>query len=368
MTGRSLENRFVAVGDIMLGDSAICVGFGFHSRYPADATAAFAKVAPVLRSGSVVLGNLECLLTQVGRGRTRLGADQMRGDPEYARSLRSAGFTALSVANNHATQHGISAFEATVRGLEEADIACVGLRGEDEWCSKPVVQRTRGGLRVGILGYCWRPRQYESAVPPYAEGDVDAVVEDVQRLRKSTDAVAVSLHWGEEFVGVPSTSEVVAARRIIDAGASVIVGHHPHVLRPVERYGRGVICYSLGNFVTDMVWQRTLRVGGILECQLGNAAVVESRVSNVLVDDSYAPILQAVNVRPLDEPVVGVPDADYLIAVERSVRRQRLAAYGYAIRHVIHYPPTVLAELIGTTFGNKFAMLFSSKRSRLERR
>jgi len=292
----------------------------------------------------------------------------MRGDPEYARSLRSAGFTALGVANNHAMQHGISAFEETVESLKSADIACVGLRGRDAWCSDPVVQRTHEGLRVGLLGYCWRPRQYEHGVPPYAEGDVEAVEKDVRRLGRSADAVVVSLHWGEEFLSAPSTSEVAAARRIIDAGAAVIVGHHPHVLRPVERYGQGVICYSLGNFVTDMVWQPALRRGGVFECQLANAAVVESRLLNVRVDDSYAPTLEANDVQPEAESVPAIPDATYLIAAERSVRRQRRAAYGYAIRNLLRYPPKVLADLIGTTFGNKLTPLLSSMRTRIGRR
>lgn len=368
MTDDPLANRFVAVGDIMLGDSAICVGFGFHSRYPGDATPAFASVAPLLRSANVVLGNLECLLSRAGRGRMRLRSDQMRGDPEYAASLRSAGFTALGVANNHAMQHGISAFEETVESLRRADIDCVGLRGRDAWCSEPVVQKTHEGFRVGLLGYCWRPRQYEHGTPPYAEGDVEAVEEDVRRLGRSADAVVVSLHWGEEFLSVPSTSEVAAARRIIDAGAAVIVGHHPHVLRPVERYRRGVICYSLGNFTTDMVWQSALRVGGVFEGRLANSAVVESRLFRVRTDDSYAPVIEGESAQPQEESVAPMSEATYQTAAARSVRLQRGAAYAYAIRNVLRYPPMVLADLIRTTFGNKLAPLVSWMRAPMRRR
>src|SRR4051812_9616568 len=188
MTHNSLENCLVAVGDIMLGDSATCVGFGFHSQYPRDIKPAFASVAPLLRRGEVVLGNLECVLTRAGRGSQPFRSDQMRGDPEYAHALRSVGFTALCVANNHAMQHGIEAFDETVECLRGAGIACVGLRGNDGWCSAPVVQVTRGGLRVGLLGYSWRPRQYDYATPPYAEGDVSAVEDDVRRLGQLADA------------------------------------------------------------------------------------------------------------------------------------------------------------------------------------
>jgi poly-gamma-glutamate synthesis protein (capsule biosynthesis protein) len=343
----------------MLGDSAICVGFGFHSRYPREAAPAFAHVSPLLQRGDVVFGNLECLLARAGRGRTRLKADQMRGDPEYARSLRAAGFTALSVANNHAMQHGLAAFNETVEHLKAADIACVGLRGTDGWYSAPVIQQTDGILRVGLLGYSWRPRQYDLTTPPYAEGDVQLVEADVRRLSKLADVVVVSLHWGEEFLTSPSTSEIDAAHRIVDAGATVIVGHHPHVLRPVEHYGRGIICYSLGNFTTDMLWQPQLRRGGILECDLGAASVVAATLSRTRVAASYAPVLESTEAVPQDQRVTGIGQSAYHTAALQSVSEQRRAAYAYALRNVRRYPALVLAELVGTTLRNKMMGLFS---------
>jgi poly-gamma-glutamate synthesis protein (capsule biosynthesis protein) len=364
MTNKSFENCFVAVGDIMLGDSAICVGFGFHSRYKRDLSPAFASVAPLLQRGEIVFGNLECLLARGGHEQSRLGADQMRGDPEYAGSLRSLGFTAIGVANNHAMQHGIQAFEETIESLERAGIACVGLRGRDGWSAAPVVQTTRGGLRVGLLGYSWRPRQYDYATPPYAEGDVSGVEDDVRRLETLADAVVVSLHWGEEFLSSPSIAEVDAAHRIMEAGATVIVGHHPHVVRPVERYGKGVICYSLGNFATDMLWQPELRRGAVIECRFDRRAVLESRLWSTRVDDTYAPIVDAANMQLQDDAVSGIDETAYRVAVAASVRRQQRAAYKYAIRNLHHYPPEVLAELMGTTLRNKAAALMSRVFSR----
>ena len=343
----------IAVGDVMLGDSASCVGFGFHSRHPGDASAALSALTPLLRSGEIVIGNLECVLARTGLGSTRYQADQMRGDPEYASNLRVAGFTAMSVANNHAMQHGIHAFEHTIENLEAAGIKTVGVRGKDGWCASPVVHTTRTGLRVGLLGYSWRPRQYDTAQPPYAEGDVEAVVRDVERLRRSTDVIVVSLHWGEEFLDVPSGEETEAGRRIIDAGASVIVGHHPHVVRPVERAGNGIICYSLGNFVTDMIWQPRLRLGAVLECRLTRGGVADFQVSATRVDSDFHTKLDPCCVEVERGPVHGLAEREYRTRVGRSVRRQRLAAYAYAAGNVWRYPPVVLAELIARTLRNK---------------
>jgi poly-gamma-glutamate synthesis protein (capsule biosynthesis protein) len=347
----------VAAGDVMLGDSAICVGFGFHSRYPNDASPAFSRILPSLRRGEIVLANLECVLSRTGRGSSRYRADQMRGDPEYAQSLRAAGFTALAVANNHAMQHGLAGFEETVGHLRAVGIEPVGLRGGNGWCAAPVVTRTHAGLRVGILGYSLRPRQYEHGEPPYAEGNLDDIEKDIRRLRNTVDTLVVSLHWGQEFVSSPSAGEVGAAHRIIDAGASVIVGHHPHVVRPVERYRNGVICYSLGNLASDMLWQPELRRGAVLECKLSPGEVSHVSTSTVQIDDAYSPIPTAG--RNQTDAVTGMPEAAYRAAVERALRLQRLAAYRYAARNIYRYPPAVVADLVASTARNKITGIFS---------
>ena len=357
----SIDDGFVAVGDILLGDTPTCVGFGFHSRYPRDASSAFSSLAPLLQRGEIVMGNLESVLARAGLGATHYQADEMRGDPEYASDLRLAGFTAMSIANNHAMQHGIAAFESTVESLETVGIKCVGLRGNNAWCSEPVVQTTRNGLRVGMLGYSWRPRQYDTGDPPYAEGDVEAVVRDVARLRRSTDAVVVSLHWGDEFLNLPSAAEVAAARRIIDAGASVIVGHHPHVVRPIERYRDGIICYSLGNFVSDMIWQPALRRGAVVECKLSRGGVSDIEISGIRVDDAFRAKRDAFPVQLGAEPISGLAEADYRAQVARSVRRQRFAAYAYAARNIGRYPPAVLGQLVARTLRNKVYGVISAR-------
>jgi poly-gamma-glutamate synthesis protein (capsule biosynthesis protein) len=365
VTGRSPISCFVAAGDIMLGDSATSVGFGFHSRYPRDATAAFSDLAPLLQRGDVVFGNLECPLARAGSGGTRYRADQMRGDPEYSAALRKAGFTAVSVANNHAMQHGALAFETTVQCLRDVGIASVGLRGTDNWCAAPVIQNTSAGLRVGLIGYCWRPRQYSDSPTLYAEGNPETVLRDVRRLRDMVDTVVVSLHWGEEFLDSPSAGEVVAARQIIDAGAAIVVGHHPHVVRPMERYGRGVICYSLGNIVTDMIWLSELRTGAVLECSLSLSGVADARVWATRVDESYHPVVAAKPTQLMEESVIGIAEPVYRAAAAKSRRRQRMALYGYVIRNVGRYRLSVLATLVVTTLRNKLSGLITvQKRQR----
>lgn len=366
-TARDVD-RLVAVGDIMPGDSAIAVGFGFHSRYPSDLRPALAEVAPLLRRGEVVFGNLEGVLTAHPPSGEPLRARQMRGRATLAAQLRQAGFTALGVANNHATQHGDAAFHETVTLLRAAGIAPVGVRGTDGWHAEPVVQTTSTGLRVGLLGYSWRPRQYGAGVTPYADGDVGAVIADVRRMRGLVDTIVVSLHWGEEFVGAPSADEVAAARRLREAGAAVIVGHHPHVARPVVRAGDALVAYSLGNLVTDMTWQPALREGLVLACRLERGAVRDVQLTGTRVDDRYRTRVRADTPTLRDEAEVsGLAPDEYRRAVAATVKRQRLAAYRHALRHLHRYPARVLAALVWSTLRNRALAAGAAWREALRR-
>lgn len=345
----------VAVGDLMLGDSSICVGFGVHSRRPGERVAELLDALRPRLVADVVFGNLECLLTEHGAGATRWKRDQMRADPSCARALREAGFTVLSVANNHATQHGAAAFDETVAHLRAAGVAVAGLRGDGAWCATPVVVPTSGGRRVGLLGYCWRPRQYGRATPPFAEGTPDEVARDVERLRAEVDEVVVSLHWGEEFVSLPSRDEVAQADRLVEAGAALVLGHHPHVARPVVRRARAAVAYSLGNCVTDMIWHDPLRHGLLLEATL-EGGVRDVRAWPLHVEADFAPRVGA-EPTPVSEGVSPLGGDAYGRAVHVTVGAQRLAAYRYALANAWRFPPAVLAELVTTTLRNKLQAL-----------
>lgn len=338
----------------MLGDSAICPGFGFASRYPSDQLKTVLEPVTPFLQGTITFGNLEVCLSDMGLDRTAWSSVQMRGWPHYAKDLRRAGFNCLSVANNHADQHGEEAFFHTVELLEAQGILVCGIAGTAGWACVPVVKEARHGRSVGILAYCLRPRQYGSGAAPFAQGTPDAILSDVGRLRRSADDVIVSLHWGEEFVDRPSEREVELGHALVEAGASLVIGHHPHVVRPVERVGSSVIAYSLGNFVTDMVWQERLRQGLILRCTLRPDGPQGVHTLATRVDDQFGPRPDGAWSAPPDEtPVRGLPAVTYGRLVRKTVNAQRLRAYLYAVRNLWRYPPALAIQLAVVTVRNK---------------
>lgn len=347
---------FAAAGDVQLGDSAICPGFGVASRWgPEDADRLLEGLGRRLAADLSII-NLETVLSSAGLNEDDWASMQMRGHRRYAAALARAGVTVAGVANNHAFQHGPDAFGETVSALEEAGIAVCGIAGEGPWRARPARLDVRG-RSVGVLAYSMRPRQYSSDVPPYAEGREPDILADVRRLREQTDHVAVSLHWGEEFVDRPSGAEVALGRALVHAGASLVVGHHPHVLRPVERFERGVIAYSLGNLVSDMVWYEPLRRGAILTGELRPEGVATLALSRTWIADDLAPRVVEEEPDPAVADLEGLEPTSYARAVSETVGTQRRHAYRYALRNLHRYPTRLLLQLARRTARNKLAAL-----------
>src|SRR6185436_7173544 len=168
--------RLVAVGDLQLGDSATCVGFGFRSKVSASVletglTRFFSGVGPA----DIVFGNLETPLSDAGLNSTRRSR-QLRGRPEYAPALRASGFSVLNVANNHALEHGHVAFATSVSQVEATGISVCGRAGSDGWATRPVTQSVKG-MRVSFLSYSMRPAT-EPAAGTYANATETEILAD----------------------------------------------------------------------------------------------------------------------------------------------------------------------------------------------
>ncbi len=243
-----------AVGDICLGDSLISLGFGTRSMIARHGpNFIFDGVRDRLRSHDIVFGNLESVLSDRGVDPAEPRTRYLRGAPEGIESVCDGGFHILNVANNHILQYGRQACEETLEAVRGRDIVPVGLRGDGEQCCVPEVLE-RDGMRIGFLAYSFEWEQYYEGEVLYARATADQISQQVRALRDEVDYVIVSIHWGLEYMLEPSPEMREIGRAVIDAGADVVLGHHPHVLQGMEHRGDGIIFYSLGNFVFDKAW------------------------------------------------------------------------------------------------------------------
>ena len=301
--------RLVAVGDLLLaaGPGGTRPGRGAGGRGPGGRDAEggvppgmFAGVAETLAKGDVVFGNLECSLP--GGGAMVPTEPRVIATPELVRQVAAAGFNVVSLANNHMFDCLAEGFRRVRDLLDELGVAHFGAGDDLDEASRPAVVTVRG-VRVAFLGAADERSGTRPMAGPGLWGvaglDIDRLTRQVRELTGQVEHVIVSPHWGEERLAIPSPEQIDQARKLIDAGASMVIGHHPHVIQGLElRRGRP-IAYSLGNFVATDVpyangdvirWNRTERTGCVLTVSL-----TAGGVGDVLQSATYD---DGVTVRP----------------------------------------------------------------------
>lgn len=355
LTLNSQTFQLAAVGDVMLGDHPVCFGHGVRTSADRLGLATLLQqVRGVFQTHDMVIGNLECVLSDIGRREQSLASLELRGRPDDALSLVDAGFTALAMANNHILQHGVEAFDSTVQHLIKAGIAPFGLLATDQHGPVPVIVNLRG-VEFSLVANSFRPEQYATSNDRYAQCDADALCKTINGEVTAGRIVIVSLHWGWEYLQSPSSEQRCIGRALIDAGATLVIGHHPHVVQGVEEYRDGLIAYSLGNFIFDS-WITECRKSAILSVQLAGRKVSNWCLVPIAVDDSWrVNILQGREQQEanilFDRLCAELRDskglesqADYLkraIAAERNYQRR---SYSYFARNIFRFDAWVVLQ------------------------
>ena len=277
----SPERTLLFVGDVMLSR-----GVGERMRSENDWTFPFQQIADTLASADLTFGNLECPVSDQGRNRHHLYS--FRADPKVIEGLNRAGFDVMSLANNHAYDWGAPALLDTQQRLRDAGILPVGAGANDLEAHYPVLIDC-GGARLAFLAYVnIEPKEATAAPdkPGVAWLDPDRVMADIRFARPLADLVIVALHWGVEYATQPQREQVELARQMIDSGADLVVGGHPHVVQPLEQYHDRWIAYSLGNFVFDQKAPGTHR-GLMLKVKITGKQISEVIPLPIDIDRSF---------------------------------------------------------------------------------
>jgi poly-gamma-glutamate synthesis protein (capsule biosynthesis protein) len=274
-----------AVGDVNFGDGpgAMIARFGPH--YP------WTSVGPLTSEADIAFANLECAVSL--RGSPQPKRFVFRGRPSAVRAMRRrGGIDVVSLANNHAGDYGDTALLDTLRHLRDAGIASFGAGASEQLAYRPRVIR-RLGLRVAFVGFSTiLPFDFRALGqnPGTAWGVPARVRTAVRRARRRADVVVAAFHWGTERATHESAAQRALGRVALRAGATAVIGSHPHVLQPIRRLPRRrLVAYSLGNFVFSATSPATTRTG-VLELSLSRRGVVGSRLKRATIRASR-PIL-----------------------------------------------------------------------------
>lgn len=193
------------------------------------------------------IGNMECVCADTSC-QSGLKRKQFIISPNSLGHIRHFNF--YGVANNHVMQHGADAYHAMCQYFESQHIAYAG---SDD---KRTYQFVHQGKNIGIMVFCMRPENFSKSPVYWYMPEYTEVKRELQGLAKC-DYKIVYVHWGNEFINYPYIDQKQFAHFLIDEGADLIVGMHPHVLQGFEHYKHGYIFYSLGNFVFNMPWEST---------------------------------------------------------------------------------------------------------------
>jgi len=227
---------------------------------------------------------------------------------ETLKSISSACFNLLSLANNHTLDMGISGFNETIKHLEEYHIHSTG----NPFYDQPHLQGS-AFISDDIVFSAF------NRILPFKRKDSD-ILKTIKELHVHHPEkwLVVSMHWGNEYQENCSPAQKQLAQRMIEAGADIIIGHHPHVVQGIERYLDGIIFYSLGNFVFDQSFseetQKGLAVG--LEAYPGQLIF---RLFPIQIDLCQPALMDNLNTRRFLKELAKRSDAQLVDEIERGI-------------------------------------------------
>jgi len=247
-----------AVGDIMLGGNVEALIKQHGPGYP------FQCVGDILKNSDIAFANLESPLTNESNkaiwdytkildhpieinGRPIGSSIYCKASPHCVNALSLAGINIVSIANNHIMDYGLNGLSDTITELSKKNISSIGAGKNIAEAKKPVIIE-KNGLKIGFLAYC---DVYIASKKRAGTAPLKLAVQDIKSLKSEVDIIVVSVHQGQDISDYPRKSEVYSMHRLINAGAQIVLRHHPHVIQGIEKYKGGVIAYSLGNFICD---------------------------------------------------------------------------------------------------------------------
>lgn len=241
-----------AAGDCLMHNTQITAGAQADGTYNFDTY--FAEVEDLLQAGDYTSVCFEAAMAGPETGYT--GYPVFNSPDEIAHTFKNSGFDLVVTANNHILDRGIKGALRTMQVYKDVGLDTIGTYMTEE-DSKTMLIKDIRGVKVGYLAYSYStngipvPKDY-----PFFFNflEKDKILTDIEAMRSQVDVLVVMMHWGVEYTTKPTQEQVIMAREILNAGADVIIGSHPHVIQPMEILEidgqKKVVAYAIGNFIS----------------------------------------------------------------------------------------------------------------------
>ena len=276
----------VFVGDVMLDRG---VEWQIEKKGNNDFRFPFLKIAQELQKADILFGNLEGPISDKGQ---KVGsAYSFHMDSRTIDGLTFAGFDVLSLANNHMLDYTRLAMEDTFSRLRESNIDYIGAGLNETEAYSPLI-KDMNGTKIAFLAFTnlgplsWEATEDRSGIALFSKEKLENAIKNA---KSKTDLVTVSFHFGDEYKSSPTEEQKTIAHLAIDSGADLVVGHHSHVIGPIEEYKGKYIAYSLGNFVFDQSFSEETMKGLILKLVIGNKKIEEIIPIEIKINHYFQP-------------------------------------------------------------------------------
>ncbi len=253
-------------GDVMLGRTVMTTSLDKN-----DPTYPFREVSDVLKSADITFINLEnpvvtnCPETVVGL--------IFCADPKMVQGLTYAGVDIVNLANNHSKNYGQSGVDQTVNYLKQANIASIGLNN--------VTMKQSSNVKFAFVGF----DKSQQANPKLTQDEKNLLI----KANLESDVLIVAMHWGVEYQNKALPGVRALAKELVDLGAEVVVGHHPHWVQDWETIGDTPVFYSLGNFIFDQMWSENTRKGMAVRLTFDGVKLVKQEFLPVFMQNHAQP-------------------------------------------------------------------------------
>lgn len=276
----------MAVGDIMLGREVDARMDKNGRDYP------FLETTDTLISADLTFGNLEAPFSENDSNHDS-GSMNLTAETASVEGLKNAGFDILGLATNHFDNAGTAGELLTIQLLTDNNIKYCGAGKDDIEAHTPAIIDVKG-QKVAFLAY--NDRDVASATgfastdrPGTAPMNIEAMQADIANAKTKSDMIIVSMHSGTEYTPNPNARQIEFAHSAIDAGADLIIGHHPHVVQATENYKDKMIFYSLGNFVFDQPWSTETKQGIMVKFQFKGKDLTKYDIMPIKIGDWAQP-------------------------------------------------------------------------------
>lgn len=274
------RSKLIFTGDLLPADRQNTLGIGIGTKIENKGLLWSEEIKAILFQSDFSIINLE---GPIIKDQTKLDKKSFAGNSDLLHYLTGSGVTHAHIANNHILEHEQSAFKETISLLADSSIQPIGVSNNEH---PEIVAFRHNEIKIAIAGY---NSVHDIPNPDcYAELNKLNIINTLsQQDMIDADIRVLVFHWGNEYIHIPSWEQMELGKMAIDHGAHLVVGHHPHVIQPIEEYKNGLICYSLGNFLFDMLWNKSVRTGAILEIDVSNSGIKNWKIHGCQYDHSY---------------------------------------------------------------------------------